>query len=303
MKLNLSADEVLTTTRSVRKRLDFDTPVSLSIDLPKTSRKRDGTLFAAGDTYPVWSFDETTGKWKFETEGAVAEKSPVDPAFFKVSFQSTHLSYWNLDFYEQTCTASLTLTGRGSDTRPLQVKLWGTNYGIFTSLWPVTDSVQTLYRYPTVAKVNIRVYDSRGTQVGAADDVGLCSGASVAVTLPAVPATTVAVEVTESCPDGSNKRAAPTWVVLNIPGPGDGYFSAYAQKNSAGTAATASFAEVPTGALAYVFAWNPYTDNYFIGPQFTVASGTNTREINFPNLQCTGGGSGSGSGSGSGTGG
>jgi nitroreductase len=27
MKLNLSADEVLTTTRSVRKRLDFDTPV------------------------------------------------------------------------------------------------------------------------------------------------------------------------------------------------------------------------------------------------------------------------------------
>ena len=27
MKLNLTADEVLTTTRSVRKRLDFDTPV------------------------------------------------------------------------------------------------------------------------------------------------------------------------------------------------------------------------------------------------------------------------------------
>ena len=27
MKLNLSADEVLTTTRSVRKRLDFDRPV------------------------------------------------------------------------------------------------------------------------------------------------------------------------------------------------------------------------------------------------------------------------------------
>ncbi|MGA1112065.1 MAG: nitroreductase, partial [Ilumatobacteraceae bacterium] len=27
MKLNLSADEVLKTTRSVRKRLDFDKPV------------------------------------------------------------------------------------------------------------------------------------------------------------------------------------------------------------------------------------------------------------------------------------
>ncbi len=31
MKLNLSADEVLTTTRSVRKRLDFDRPVERSI--------------------------------------------------------------------------------------------------------------------------------------------------------------------------------------------------------------------------------------------------------------------------------
>ena len=31
MKLNLSADELLTTTRSVRKRLDFDTPVERSI--------------------------------------------------------------------------------------------------------------------------------------------------------------------------------------------------------------------------------------------------------------------------------
>src|SRR3954469_20432592 len=31
MRLNLSADEVLTTTRSVRKRLDFDKPVERSV--------------------------------------------------------------------------------------------------------------------------------------------------------------------------------------------------------------------------------------------------------------------------------
>ncbi len=31
MRLNLSADEVLTTTRSVRKRLDFDRPVEREI--------------------------------------------------------------------------------------------------------------------------------------------------------------------------------------------------------------------------------------------------------------------------------
>ncbi len=31
MKLNLSADEVLTSTRAVRKRLDFDTPVPMDV--------------------------------------------------------------------------------------------------------------------------------------------------------------------------------------------------------------------------------------------------------------------------------
>ena len=30
-KLNLSADEVLTTTRAVRKRLDFDRPVEMEV--------------------------------------------------------------------------------------------------------------------------------------------------------------------------------------------------------------------------------------------------------------------------------
>ena len=31
MKLNLSADEVLSTTRAVRKRLDFDKPVEMEV--------------------------------------------------------------------------------------------------------------------------------------------------------------------------------------------------------------------------------------------------------------------------------
>ena len=280
---------------------NFDTPVSLSIDLPKTARKPNGSAFVAGDTYPVWSFDETSGKWKFESDGTVAEKTPVDPAFFKVSFQSTHLSYWNLDYYEASCTATLNITGRGSNARPLAVYLYGTNGFNFTrTLYGVTDASLTLLRYPVGRSVDVVVY-AGGSQVGRADNQALCSGGSVAVTLPAVASAKVDVNVTESCPDGSNKRAAPTWVYFETTA--EGLFSEYAAKNTAGTAATGSFPNVPSGGSARVWAWNPYSSSYFIGPQFTVASGTNTREINFPNLQCTGGGSGSGSGSGSGTGG
>ena len=52
MKLNLSADEVLTTTRSVRKRLDFDTPgragvveecLEIALQAPTGSNRRAGT--------------------------------------------------------------------------------------------------------------------------------------------------------------------------------------------------------------------------------------------------------------------
>lgn len=278
----------------------FDSPITLTIDLPKSARKANGTAYAPGDTYPVWSFDETTGKWKFETDGTVAEKTPVDPSFYKVSFQSTHLSYWNLDYYGQTCTATLNLTGRGSDNRSLQVELVGTNGQNFYRSGTMTDSSLTIFRYPQGTRVDVIVSNYDGAQVGRLDNADLCAGASVAVTLPAITLATVNVDLTESCPDGSNKRAAPTSVTLVLLGNETSYLSAYATKNTAGTVATASFTGVPAGVTARVEAWNPYVDNTFQGPNFNVASGTNTRTINFPNLTCTGGGSGSGSGSGTG---
>ncbi len=113
------------TGKAIKK---FDTPVTLTIDLPKTSKNPStGATIKAGDKYPVWSFDEVTGKWVFEAEGIVQDKTPASASNFEVVFSSTHLSYWNLDYFEsENCTGTINIARNPTgDTRPLYIDIVG----------------------------------------------------------------------------------------------------------------------------------------------------------------------------------
>lgn len=57
---------------------------------PKTEKP-----FAPEDAIDVWSYDNDKGQWKFETTGTV--KKDKDNSLF-VSFETSHLSYFNLDY-------------------------------------------------------------------------------------------------------------------------------------------------------------------------------------------------------------
>ena len=52
---------------------------------------------AVGDVFPVWSYDEDAGKWSFESYGEVTDNGSADT--FDVSVDVNHLSYWNLDYF------------------------------------------------------------------------------------------------------------------------------------------------------------------------------------------------------------
>ncbi len=52
---------------------------------------------AAGDIFPVWSYDEDAGKWSFESYGEVTDGG--NASTFDVSVDVNHLSYWNLDYF------------------------------------------------------------------------------------------------------------------------------------------------------------------------------------------------------------
>jgi hypothetical protein len=51
-----------------------------------------------GDIVPVWSYDADEATWTFESYG-VAQKNETNADVFDVAVKVTHLSYWNLDFF------------------------------------------------------------------------------------------------------------------------------------------------------------------------------------------------------------
>lgn len=277
---------------------NFDTPIQLTIDLPKTSKHPStGVTVKVGDTYPVWSFDEVTGKWKFETNGTIAEKTPADASNFQVNFSSNHLSYWNLDFFDQQVPScfegTINIVGRPTgDTRPLSVNIYG---GVGTrfarELSNVTDSLQTL-RFAPELPVSLSVLDSKSRVVGTAKDVNMCAigGATVNISLPTITVASLKVDVTESCSDSVRGiRPSPTWVYFYADG---SWYSGYTTNES--TVSTITLNGIEAGTKGDLYVYNPYKDKYDLS-QVTVAAPSTTKAVNFPNLACTTGATGSGS--------
>jgi hypothetical protein len=246
----------------------FNKPLSVSIDLPKGSQDATGKVLIAGDIYPVWSFNDVTGQWTFEQNGIVAEKTPVDPNLFSVNFTTSHLSSWNLDYHDATVCrtgSSIVLTGK-TDTRPLKVELTGLPGRRFSfSPTTVPDTVINIWNTPR-GSIGIKVYDGT-TVVGSNPAAALCSATGTPNTItialtgfPARPAPTpVTVDVSESCSDGSNKRAIPTWVYAYTPSNWSSWFSAYASSVLGTTVARAIIPSVSAGTTEYIYAFNMRT--------------------------------------------
>lgn len=280
----------------------FDKPVAVTIDLPKSSKKLDGTAFKVGDTYPVWSYDDATGKWTFEKNGTIQEKSPADANFYQVAFETSHLSSWNLDLYGSTCTAQINLTGRpANDARRLEVEIVGVSGQRFSRTVYPTDSQIELYRMLTGTNVNVTVRDE-GTVVGQALNVALCQGSqavplSLPVTLPAVTTGTVRVEVSESCANGTGKTALPTFTWLNR---GHQWDSGYA-KAATTSATVASYDYTTRPGAGTVWVENPRaTDWYdrYSSKSVTITAGqTSTVSFSFTKTCPTGSTGSTGAGS------
>lgn len=275
------------TGRALKK---FDQPLGLSIDLPKGSLDLNGNVLKAGDIYPVWSYNEQTGQWVFETNGVVEEKAPADPNFYQVNFQSTHLSYWNLDFYGASCTANLTLQRAAGDTRQLSVQITGTTGSRFYREIPfVSDSSLTLYRYPLNQRSTVRVVDAQGSVVGQLPATNLCQGGAIGISAPSPSQqrATLNVQVTESCVNQTNQRPAPTFVGFWN---GRRFLSAYARVAQGSPTADASFTNLPLGTSGQLYIWDNNVSNYVVRNvtlnASTVTNGVLTYKVNLPTLSC-----------------
>lgn len=267
-------------TDSTGKALkQFDKPLTLTIDLPKVTLDESGNAVRAGTTFPVWSYDDVTGAWKFERDGLIQEKSPVDPNNFKVVFESNHLSSWNLDYRQATCTGRINLT-RGTDTRPLRVSVTGIPgraYAYETN--NIKDGFINVNRSPT-NPLNVKVYDGT-TLVGQSLGQSICNGVTIALNLPVINQGGLIVNVTESCANGTNQRAYPTFVSVRRPGT----LSIGRYTVVSGAVATSTFTDILSGAVTFSL-FNKYTKTTFTQAATIPVGSSATVSVNLPNVPC-----------------
>lgn len=77
--------------KSFSKPIQVSVGISTDLTSPETGEK-----VKEGDTIPTWSYDSSTGQWKEEGVATVVKGSDGK---LTATFQASHLSYWNLDWY------------------------------------------------------------------------------------------------------------------------------------------------------------------------------------------------------------
>ncbi len=215
----------------------FNQPITVSMDISSnTVNPNTGMQVQLGDVIPVWSYDETVGSWGFETDGTVTQGANG----LQVSYQTTHLSWWNLDFYGQRCCGSTWNRVNGSwvyqylgpcanvtfsipgwnvnDKGMFRVKVVyaGTNQVISY----YADKIYELYNGKTISylgvpnfNVEIKVYRlSTGDLVGSSAITTLCTG-NIPLNLNLPQPTTITFRVEGYCKDNNLIRINPSfWV-------------------------------------------------------------------------------------------
>ena len=173
----------------------FNQPITVTMEIsPNALNPNTGQPIALGDIIPVWSYDEVDGKWVFESDGTVQQ----GPNGLEVSYQTTHLSYWNLDYFAQYCPSRnqrlvFDLPGWPSSARRnfrLRVVWPGTNQVV--GYWAQTtkelyDGYVLNLNYVPNRQVEVKIFDLQNNQVGSSGVVNLCGAGDVPITVNATP--------------------------------------------------------------------------------------------------------------------
>lgn len=186
----------------------FTQPIAIAIDVARdTDNPVTGAKVKAGDVVPYWSFDATTGAWRYEGDATLT--GPDANGNFKGSFNTTHLSYYNLDWYQSSCALTkLTISGNSSRSL-INYTMYRNNR--FFYWWSGPESSISFRGAPTgPVRVEARLA-STNVLVGNANIANLCANPSMSVSLPAT--VSISVDLKAICPSGTQLRPL---IYLNI---------------------------------------------------------------------------------------
>lgn len=203
-----------------RQAENFDQPVEFIMEIAEGMQNPEtGMLVKLGDIVPAWSYNDETGEWKYEGKGAVEGPNENGKLFVRVA--AIHLSYWNLDWFSNSCSYSrkiifqnwlgaygniyLTFKGSGNASG------WWHDAYIYNG-----DNWIELLNAPTFP-VDIIAYagNSAGIELGRWENVTLCGESELLldVTIPAAILSHMGEKtfhITGICPNDKQLAVRPT---------------------------------------------------------------------------------------------
>ncbi len=206
----------------------FSNPIAATVELnPSQDNFATGLPIKAGDSIPVWSMDETTGQWKYESQAIVNSVAGKLVANFAI----THLSGWNLDWgwsmfgNYNSCSSSLqvkTLTTAQGGNYEITLKTPSGNYlGALHGTSIYNGFIANFTSTPNIANAKIVVSDNNtGSIVGETPLFNPCTKGSIDVVVTGPPTpdyVNVNVTVQGICKNKQVNANIGAWFYLYIP--------------------------------------------------------------------------------------
>ncbi|MEH0697359.1 hypothetical protein H4F34_08640 [Vibrio owensii] len=148
--------------------------VTLAFEVPKsTINPQTGEPLSLDDgTIPIWSYTDSTGKWRYEGDAVIEQENENT---FTVSKPITHLSYYNLDWYGQDrCQLDVDVVDANGDPNNQKLRLSfakaGGGWAYKPSGWGDNPEKLNINRVPAFAG-HFDLLDSQGNSLLASIEV------------------------------------------------------------------------------------------------------------------------------------
>ncbi|WP_158825902.1 hypothetical protein [Mucilaginibacter lacusdianchii] len=205
----------------------FSKPVTVSMEINRNLiNPQTHQLVKAGDAIPIWSLNEQTGQWTYESTQNITAKGNNK---LEVSFPITHLSAWSANWSVTACSSTLNVALRVPNTTTTlegdyMIALATTNNQPVSSVnvSQIKDGLITnLTSIPADAgDVKVLVYSRNNgalTKIGETTAFNACSQGSVEVTVNAQPVPDYVktnIKVTAKCTNKQVVAYPSAWLTL-----------------------------------------------------------------------------------------
>ncbi|MFY7732683.1 MAG: hypothetical protein ACOVSR_04315 [Bacteroidia bacterium] len=267
----------------------FSKPIAAAVELNANQDNfATGQPIKEGDSIPVWSMDETTGQWKYESQAIVTNVGGK----LKANFNITHLSGWNLDWGwssfggYNSCNSQLkvkTLTTVQGGNYEVTLTTPNGNYlGALHGTTIFNGFIANFTRTPVIANAKIVISDNNdgGKVVAESPLFNPCTKGSLDIIVPGKPATdyvNVVVKTQGVCSKQKVNANIGVWMYLNKIGSNNWFVGFYNSPNNIGSLVLENNSTYRLYAIygnKLYFADIPLNKNNFTFPNISGLSGT-----------------------------